>query len=84
VEIQEKVNAIFNCSGFAIFIKVSGIIVVKNYIHNRLNLKIQMNDEFNLTEENVINPKDVSKFLVLNFENNVVYNEEEGSDLPDS
>ena len=40
----------FNVSGFAIYIKISGMILIKNYIHNRLNLKILMNDEFNIGE----------------------------------
>lgn len=26
------------------------MIIIKNYIHNRLNLKILMNDEFNISE----------------------------------
>ena len=52
VEILEKVNAVFNVSGFAIYIKISGIILIKNYIHNRLNLRIMMNDEFNIMDDN--------------------------------
>ena len=40
VEIQEKLSAVFNVSGFAIYIKISGMIVIKNYIHSRLNMRI--------------------------------------------
>jgi len=51
VEVQEKLSAVFNVSGFAIYIKISGMIFIKNYIHNRLNLRINMNDEFSVGEE---------------------------------
>eukprot|EP00349_Pseudokeronopsis_sp_Brazil_P009181 CAMPEP_0202964854 /NCGR_PEP_ID=MMETSP1396-20130829/8961_1 /ASSEMBLY_ACC=CAM_ASM_000872 /TAXON_ID= /ORGANISM="Pseudokeronopsis sp., Strain Brazil" /LENGTH=123 /DNA_ID=CAMNT_0049687293 /DNA_START=389 /DNA_END=760 /DNA_ORIENTATION=+ len=50
VEIQEKINAVFNVSGFAIYIKISGMILIKNYIHQRLSLRILMNDDFNIGE----------------------------------
>lgn len=50
VEIQEKVNAVFNLQGFAIYIKISGMVFIKNYIHNRLNLKIMLNEVFNIGE----------------------------------
>lgn len=46
LEIQEKVSAVFNGQGFAIYIKISGMLIVKNYIHNRVNLRVQLNDEF--------------------------------------
>lgn len=46
LEIQEKVSAVFNAQGFAIYIKISGMLIVKNYIHNRVNLRVQLNDEF--------------------------------------
>ena len=55
VEIQEKINAVFNVSGFAIYIKISGMIIIKNYIHNRINLRIMMNEEFNIADDNFIN-----------------------------
>jgi len=32
VEVREKVSAIFNLSGFAVYIKISGMIIVKNYL----------------------------------------------------
>lgn len=51
VEIQEKISAVFNISGFAIYIKISGIMIVKNYIHKRLNLRVMMNDEFVIGDE---------------------------------
>ena len=50
VEVLEKINAVFNVTGFAIYIKISGMIIIKNYIHNRLNLRIMLNDEFNIGE----------------------------------
>lgn len=45
------VQAIFNCSGFAIFIKVNGLVMIKNYIQNRLNLRIQLTDDFNVQSD---------------------------------
>jgi hypothetical protein len=51
VEINEKVNAVFNVSGFAIYIKVSGMVLVKNYVHNRINLRLQFNEEFQVSDE---------------------------------
>lgn len=47
---MEKINAVFNVTGFAIYIKISGMIIIKNYIHNRLNLRIMLNDDFNIGE----------------------------------
>jgi len=46
VEVREKVSAIFNLSGFAVYFKVSGMIIVKNYLINRTNLRLLFNDEF--------------------------------------
>lgn len=51
VEINEKVSAVFNVNGFAIYIKISGMALVKNYLHNRVNLRIQLNEEFNVYNE---------------------------------
>jgi hypothetical protein len=51
VEINEKVNAVFNVSGFAIYIKVSGMLLIKNYVHNRINLRLQFNEEFQVCDE---------------------------------
>lgn len=44
-------NAVFNVAGFAIYIKISGLILIKNYIHKRLNLRIALNEEFNMAGE---------------------------------
>jgi hypothetical protein len=38
-------------SGFAFYIKISGMIIIKNYLHSRLNLRIQLNDEFNVADD---------------------------------
>lgn len=51
VEINEKLNAVFNVSGFAIYIKVSGMLLIKNYVHNRINLRLQFNEEFQVCDE---------------------------------
>jgi hypothetical protein len=51
VEINEKVNAVFNVSGFAIYIKVSGMLLIKNYVHNHINLRLQFNEEFQVSDE---------------------------------
>lgn len=40
VEVHEKLSAVFNVSGFAIYIKINGMILIKDYIHNRLNLRL--------------------------------------------
>lgn len=48
VEVREKVSAIFNLSGFAVYIKVSGMIICKNYLVNRTNLRLLFNDEFSV------------------------------------
>ena len=51
MELQEKVSAVFNAQGFAIYIKISGMVLVKNYIHNRVNLRVQLNDDFCIDDE---------------------------------
>ena len=40
VEINEKISAQFASNGFAIHIKVNGMIYVKNYIQYKANLRI--------------------------------------------
>lgn len=40
VEINEKLSAQFTSNGFAIHIKVNGLIYVKNYIQGRSNLRL--------------------------------------------
>lgn len=44
----------FNVSGFAIYIKINGMILIKNYIHSRLNLRLQLNEEFMMGEEQTL------------------------------
>ena len=51
LEMQEKVTAVFNAQGFAIYIKISGMCMVKNYIHSKVNLRVQMNEDFMIDEE---------------------------------
>lgn len=46
IEINEKISACFNTNGFAIHIKVNGIILVKNYIIRKINCNIIFNDSF--------------------------------------
>jgi len=40
VEINEKISAQFTANGFAIHIKINGLIYVKNYIQAKSNLRI--------------------------------------------
>lgn len=40
VEINEKISAQFTSNGFAIHIKINGIISVKNYIAAKTNLRV--------------------------------------------
>jgi hypothetical protein len=40
VEVNEKISAVFNMSGFAIYIKINGMMMIKNYIHERVNLRV--------------------------------------------
>jgi hypothetical protein len=51
VEVQERITAVFNVAGFAIYIKISGLILIKNYVHNRINLRIMLNDVFQTIDE---------------------------------
>jgi hypothetical protein len=50
-ELNEKVSAVFNLSGFAIYIKINGMLLIKNYVHNRINLRMQFSDEFLVTDD---------------------------------
>lgn len=50
-EVNEKVSAVFNLSGFAIYIKINGMLLIKNYVHNRINLRMQFSDEFVITDD---------------------------------
>lgn len=46
IEINEKISACFNTNGFAIHIKVNGLVLVKNYIIKKINCNILFNDMF--------------------------------------
>ena len=46
IEINEKISAVFNSNGFAIHIKVNGLVLVKNYIIKKINCIILFNDNF--------------------------------------
>lgn len=52
VEINEKISAQFTSNGFAIHIKINGIISVKNYIATRTNLRVQLLDNFTIMNDN--------------------------------
>lgn len=51
VEINEKISAQFTANGFAIHILVNGIITCKNYILGRSNLRIQLMDNFRISND---------------------------------
>lgn len=52
VEINEKISAQFTSNGFAIHIKINGMIYVKNYIQAKSNLRIQLQDNFVIFQDN--------------------------------
>ena len=52
VEINEKISSQFSSNGFAIHIKVNGLIYVKNYIQAKANLKIKLADNFSIMQDN--------------------------------
>ena len=52
VEINEKISAQFTSNGFAIHIKINGMIYVKNYIQAKSNLRIQLMDNFVIQQDN--------------------------------
>lgn len=54
IEINEKISACFNTNGFAIHIKVNGLILVKNYIIRKINCSIMFNDSFNVIDDSMI------------------------------
>jgi len=54
---------VFNISGFAIYIKINGMILVKNYVHNRLNLRLQVGFNFVYSSSLMKNFKLVKKGL---------------------
>lgn len=54
IEINEKISACFNTQGFAIHIKVNGLILVKNYIIKKISANILFNDQFNVNDDSMI------------------------------
>ena len=52
VEINEKISAQFTPNGFAIHIKINGMISCKNYIQPKSNLRIQLLDNFSIMNDN--------------------------------
>ena len=54
IEINEKISACFNTNGFAIHIKVNGLVLVKNYIIRKINCKILFNDQFNVVDDSMM------------------------------
>lgn len=46
IEINEKISACFNTNGFAIHIKINGLVFVKNYIIKKIDCNIMFNDAF--------------------------------------
>ena len=54
IEINEKISACFNTNGFAIHIKVNGLILVKNYIIKKMNCNILFNESFQIKEDSML------------------------------
>ena len=54
IEINEKISACFNTNGFAIHIKINGLVFVKNYIIKKIDCNIMFNDAFNVQEDRMI------------------------------
>ena len=54
IEINEKIGACFNTNGFAIHIKVNGLIFVKNYIIKKINCNIMFNESFAVSDETMM------------------------------
>lgn len=54
IEINEKISACFNTNGFAIHIKVNGLILVKNYIIKKMNCNILFNESFQIQEDSMM------------------------------
>ena len=54
IEINEKISACFNTNGFAIRIRVNGLVLVKNYIIRKINCKILFNDMFNVFDDSIL------------------------------
>jgi len=60
IEINEKISACFNTNGFAIHIKVNGLILVKNYIIKRINCNISFNESFAVQDDNLMQRADAN------------------------
>ncbi len=60
IEINEKISACFNTNGFAIHIKVNGLILVKNYIIKRINCNISFNENFAIQDDSLMQRADAS------------------------
>jgi hypothetical protein len=54
IEINEKISACFNTNGFAIHIKINGLVFVKNYIIKKIDCNIMFNDAFQVQEDKMI------------------------------
>ena len=54
IEINEKISACFITNGFAIHIKVNGLILVKNYIIKKINCNILFNESFHVQEDSMM------------------------------
>ena len=54
IEINEKISACFNTNGFAIHIKINGLVFVKNYIIKKIDCNIMFNDAFKVQEDRLI------------------------------
>ena len=54
IEINEKISACFNTNGFAIHIKINGLVFVKNYIIKKIDCNIMFNDAFQVQEDRMI------------------------------
>lgn len=54
IEINEKISACFNTNGFAIHIKVNGLVLVKNYIIRKINCNIIFNDQFHVIDDSMM------------------------------
>ena len=62
VEINEKISAQFTSNGFAIHIKVNGLVYVKNYILGKSNLRIQLLDNFTVMQDNFFQHQQPQRF----------------------
>lgn len=52
MDVIEKVNMLFNASGYLINSSVDGYIQMKSYLHGNPNLKLSLNDDLVLAGNN--------------------------------